>query len=393
LPTAKQIIENQAVRDVKGEMIQMRGHILTSFQKMRNDLENIRTDVAKSNSRFKYAQAEFQDNLRREMASRDDQNIDILDHIRQWNPNQVVNPMDNQYSHKTLSKVPDFAIPQLNFEAVTNEIKQRLEALKNPHVFRNTAANKLQEYQSRTTTMIRPSEYFSAESLRNNAVMFNPQSKYLDEVMEEERMKVEKERSQQQKLSNYSNNNAGRVAEDSGARMKFNNNFAEDSSSRAGQSLLKQGDMKSQPKSPAPLSQNQEEEEEDDLEKALQSSQGLLDQNLDDELKPAGKGNNPKSIAKPMADSDVIEDIAGEPQGGQDNEDIIEDQAGEVMKENEEWPEDGGEEEMGVEEGMEEDQYEEEQEHEPEQVDGKVPQAPPQGKLVGKAEYLPPIKK
>ena len=60
----------------------MRGHILSSFQKMKSDLESIRTDVAKSNTRFKYAQAEFQDSLNREMVSRDAQNIDVLDHIK-----------------------------------------------------------------------------------------------------------------------------------------------------------------------------------------------------------------------------------------------------------------------------------------------------------------------
>jgi hypothetical protein len=194
LPTTKQIMENQAVRDVKGEMLMMRGHILTNFQKMRADVDNIKEDVAKGNTRFKYAQAEFQDSLKREMAMRDNQMIDVLDHIRQWNPNQVVHPQDHQYSQKHLSKVPDFSIPQLNFESVTNEMRQRLEELKNPHVFKNTAARKLEEFNSRTNVMVNPTQYIRPEDLRNGNFFVNPQSKYLDQVLDEERNKVEMER-------------------------------------------------------------------------------------------------------------------------------------------------------------------------------------------------------
>jgi hypothetical protein len=212
LPTTKQILENQAVRDVKGEMLMMRGHILTNFQKMRQDMDNIKGDVAKSNTRFKYAQAEFQDSLKREMAMRDNQMIDVLDHIRQWNPNQVVHPQDQQVSQKHLSKVPDFYIPQLNFESVTNELRQRLEELKNPHVFRNAAARKLEEYNTKDKVMVNPHQYVKPEDLRNGNFFVNPQSRYLDEVLEEERQKADMERAQRLKHLQQGKHDTGKYS-------------------------------------------------------------------------------------------------------------------------------------------------------------------------------------
>lgn len=191
LPTAKQIAENQAVRNVKEEMLMMRGHVLTSFQKMRNDLENLQTDVATGGARFKYAQAEFQDNLKREMHSRNNQVVDVLDHIRQWNPNQAVLPQDQQFSHKTLQKVPGFTIPQLNFEAATLEIKQRLEAMRNPQAFQNSAAQKIGILATSSTAQFKPSEYIKAESISSGRLMINPQSRYLVEAIAEEMNRIE----------------------------------------------------------------------------------------------------------------------------------------------------------------------------------------------------------
>lgn len=48
IPTAKEILHQQSMRDVRAEIMHLRGNILESQQKLRNELESIRADVVKS---------------------------------------------------------------------------------------------------------------------------------------------------------------------------------------------------------------------------------------------------------------------------------------------------------------------------------------------------------
>lgn len=349
LPTTKQIIENQAVRDVKGEMILMRGHILSNFQKMRSDMDRIREDVAKSDTRFKYANAEYQDSLKREMSMRDNQMIDVLDHIRQWNPNQVVHPQDQQYSHKHLAKVPDFYIPQLNFESMTNELRQKLEELKNPHVFRNTAARKLDEYQSQTKFMVEPKTYIRAEELRAGSVFVNPNSKYLDEVIEQDRhqerlqratrvREMEEAKRKGTKFSNHSSEGnqlnpndehkaaAGRLDPTKSHQHQKENSLAKDKEpSKASTAKV---DIKKTP--PQKIEESGEEEEQDNGSQQIGHLEGEEESQVDDSIADAiGDVNNKKDgVNKAKVEKDDEE-------GEEESNNLIEDEEGGLLDDDE----------------------------------------------------------
>ena len=328
LPTAKQIAENQATRNVREEMMNMRGHVLTSFQKIRNDLENLRTDVAKGDTRFKYAQAEFQDSLKREMASRDNQVMDVLDNIRQWNPNQTVLPLDQQYSQKTLAKVPGFTIPQLNFEAATLEIKQRLELLKNPNAFQNTAAQKLAILSTNNNTYIKPEDYIKAESIRSGKLMINPQSRYLVEVMEEEQERLDRLRQLELNTRGFATNHSSKNHSQSNQRIGSTPSERSRASS-----------MNQEEKEVVPDGQKEEEDRPEDKTSNIRVSDTFekdgkkLDENNDEIIDEVGEVKNEDD------DNDEVEDLDNI-MGEVDGEEEIDDNQGD------EEAEDFGEEEQ-----------------------------------------------
>lgn len=219
LPTAKEIIANQVTRDVKDEMLRMRGAIISNMDQMRRDVERIKSDAVKSDTRFKYAQRSYQDQLQKEMAQRDDMVVDILDGVRGWKPGGIAYASRNGIKEVTIEKAPEWRIPVLDFTEVTRELKEKLDALKGIKPVRNPESLMLQKQtgpsnvqgsrmpmsfaqptqgggsKASQPTSIQFNQYISSDQLQEYNLKLNPESKFITQALEQERSRIQQERS------------------------------------------------------------------------------------------------------------------------------------------------------------------------------------------------------
>ena len=185
IPTAKEILHQQSMRDVRGEILNLRGNILESQQKLRNELESIRSDVIKSTMKKNYAQGQY-----------NQQSSNRIGGV--WSNygtgKSYMDGEDNFYKKIDVGTAgygdEKWQIPVIDFDKVYGQINRKFEELRNPNYVNykegdildtiyGEVDNKNGNYQGEALGGFR----FNPEQ----AAIMNIKSKYLDQVLMEDR--------------------------------------------------------------------------------------------------------------------------------------------------------------------------------------------------------------
>lgn len=206
IPTAKEILHQQSMRDVRAEIMHLRGNILESQQKLRSELESIRSDVIKSTMKKNYAHGLY----------------------NQYKTNKIggvwsnygagkssMDGQDNFYKKIDVGTVGygenKWQIPVIDFEKVYGQMNRKFEELRNPNYIEKKEGDILDKIYGEQDA----SGQYKTEPLGGlrfdpqSAAFINIKSKYLDEVMAEDRDRELNSENQFLDINNPSNNEVG----------------------------------------------------------------------------------------------------------------------------------------------------------------------------------------
>ena len=125
VPTAKEIMASGAQRDVRHEILNLRGQILMNQGKLEQDLEKIKMDAVKSGQKNHYGSYE-----NKTLQNHFDSMPNLYQAVGNWAPG---NPTMSNTEHKYLVNITHGVnIPKLDFNVMIGEINERLRDVRNP---------------------------------------------------------------------------------------------------------------------------------------------------------------------------------------------------------------------------------------------------------------------
>ena len=180
VPTAKEILNTEALRDVRHDILNLRGQILMNQQNLEADLERVKMDALKSGYRNNYASYE-----NKALQSHFNNMPNIFNGLNKWNP---INPMlANSEHHIKVNVQHDVNIPKLDFGLMMDQINSQLRDIRNPAqnqqaMFFNKKGSEYELLGNPETipTMPKIDKLEFNESIAKDAGIINVQSKYLD---------------------------------------------------------------------------------------------------------------------------------------------------------------------------------------------------------------------